>query len=304
MKILVTGASGFIGAALISALKAQGDTIVATSRLPNLLQRDGVTWHPADLGGGVDWHNLCQDVELIYHLAWASLPASSQVDPAADASTNVVGTLRLLQALRSNSKVRFVFASSGGTVYGELEGEAAREDHPTRPLTPHGVAKLAVENYLRVFAGQWGLDAVSARIGNPYGPSQRTDRVFGAVTTAVSRGLNRKPWTIFGDGSVVRDYVYVDDLVSALVALGRLRGGPGAINIGSGEGRSLNEIATLVGDELGHEMTVRFEASRRFDVSRSILDIRLAREVLGWEPLTSLREGIAATHAGLVAQSS
>jgi UDP-glucose 4-epimerase len=295
MKVLVTGATGFIGYALVQALTERGDQVAATCRDPTLHNTETITWFAADLSGGADWHALTEDIDVIFHLAWASLPATSHLDPAADANTNVVGTLRLLQAIRNNRRVRFVFASSGGTVYGKLNTAAAAESHPTRPLSAHGVAKLAIENYIRVFSKDWGIDTVSARIANPYGPTQKTNRGFGAVTTAITCALKNEDWTIFGDGSIIRDYIYIDDLTAALIALGEHRKGPPEVNVGSGEGHSLNDVARVVSLATCKQLKLNYKTPRNFDVPRSVLNIELAQTTLGWRPQVSFETGVGMT---------
>jgi UDP-glucose 4-epimerase len=299
MSALVTGASGFIGSAVVAALTRHGEHVVAVARRPPPVAAPGTSWIKADLRTHTEWSALLEGITTIYHFAWSTLPATSNEDPVADASDNIVATLRLLEAVKTKPRIRFVFASSGGTVYGQLQAGRAAETHPTQPTCAYGVSKLAVENYLRLFTSMWGLDAVTLRISNPYGPGQDTGRNFGAVTTFAQRALNGEPITIYGDGSVVRDYLYISDLVNAVVRAGQMRGGVPVMNIGSGVGRSLNDVVDTVAAALGRPVATRYLPPRNFDVPMSVLDIETARVALSWSPKVDFPHGVMSTLSGL-----
>ncbi len=299
MIALVTGASGFIGSALVAALTAEGHRVVAVARRPPPTACEGVSWVQADLRTYTGWTALLDRVTTVYHLAWSSLPATSNQDPIADAQDNIVGTLRLLEAAKTRPGIRFVFISSGGTVYGRLQTACAAETHPTHPTCAYGVSKMAVEKYLELYAALWGLDAITLRVSNVYGPGQDTQRNFGAVTTFARRALAGKPITIYGNGSVIRDYLYISDLVEALLAAGQMRGGGPVLNVGSGVGHSLNDVLRLVGAALGRPIAVEYLPARNFNVPISVLDISRARDTLSWKPKVPLADGTAATLAGL-----
>ena len=299
LRALVTGASGFIGSAVVAALVRRGEQVVAVARRSPPSAAPGTSWVETDLRTHTEWSPLLEGVTTIYHFAWSSLPATSNEDPVADAYDNIVGTLRLLEAVKARSGIRLVFASSGGTVYGKLQASRAAEAHPTQPTCAYGVSKLAVENYLRLFASMWGLDAVTLRISNPYGPGQDTARNFGAVTTFARRALNREPITIYGDGSVIRDYLYISDLVAAVVKAGEMRGGVDVMNIGSGVGRSLNEVVDTIAAALGRPVATRYLPPRNFDVPVSVLDIERAQFALSWSPRVDFFHGVMATLSGL-----
>lgn len=298
MTVLVTGASGFLGAALVEALAARGRTVLAAVRQPaaqSQAARDTVRYVPFDLARtDADLADLLEPVTTVYHLAWSSLPASSDADPVADASDNIVGTLRMLTALRGRD-VRFVFASSGGTVYGAMRGPRALESDRAEPSCAYGMSKLAVEGYLDLFGRLRNLDHVSLRVANPYGPRQSGVRNFGAVATFARRGLDGQPITIWGDGETVRDYVFLDDVVEAFVAAGDIRGGQRVINVGSGEGRSLNDLVAAIGNELGSPLDVRYEPARGFDIRTNVLDTALGVSALGWRARTPFSLGLAKT---------
>lgn len=295
MIALVTGANGFLGSALVTALAARGHEVIAAVRKPGSIDAQrGVREAVFDLSNGdAEWKAILAPADVIYHLAWSSLPATSDIDPVGDASENIVGAVRMLKALEDRDGVRFVFASSGGTVYGEMTGPTALESQVTAPISAYGMSKLAVEGYLGLFGRLRGLDHVSLRIANPFGPRQTGTRNFGAIATFARRGLNGEPITIWGDGRTVRDYVYLDDVVDALLAAGEKRGGPRILNVGSGVGRSLNDLIAAIESEIGRPLDVRYEKARGFDIGANVLDTRLAIQALGWRAATPFAEGLA-----------
>ena len=294
-RILVTGAGGFLGRTLVRRLRADGHTVLATGRGTSPFQADdGVVWHPLDLSlPAPDWPDL-DGIEIVYHLAWSTIPASANREPTEDVRVNVMGSLRLFEALPADARPRIVFTSSGGTVYGVLKRFPADEDHPLNPISAYGVSKRAVEAYLDVFSYETGRSAISLRIGNLYGPGQATDRMFGAVTQFSRLLLAGSPVTMFGDGSITRDYVYIDDVVEALLLAAR-SDFAGCLNIGTGEGHSLNAVAQAVGLALGTTPLIEHQPMRRFDVPVSVLDCRRAEAHLGWCATTPLAEGVAQT---------
>jgi UDP-glucose 4-epimerase len=301
MTTLVTGATGFIGQNLLRELLRRGNSVIALSRLP----RRGDDGHEKLLSWRLvpktapEWLELLKQVSTVYHLAWSSLPQSSNADPLFDASDNILGTLQLLEAAKKIGNLRFVFASSGGTVYGILRSVPANELHGTNPRCAYGISKLAVEKYLDLHHELWGLDGVALRIANAYGPGQHIGRNFGAISTFAAHVAAHEPVEIFGDGSIIRDYIYIDDLVAAFIAAGNHRGGPTVMNIGSGVGKSLNDIVAAL-RQVYKRVDVNYRPGRDLDVPVSILDISLATTTLKWRPCTSFEVGVERTATALL----
>jgi UDP-glucose 4-epimerase len=295
MRALVTGGTGFLGRALLRRLLDAGWYARATARRPAPGLDPRVDWRVADMATA-DWSPPLEGVDVVFHLAWSSVPASV-VDPAADAAENVVGSLRLIEAAAARPRPpRFVFASSGGTVYGDTAGRPAREDMPLDPIGAYAVAKESVERHLRRARRERGLDAVTLRLANPYGPGQwRPDRVFGVVATFLRAAIEGRPVPVFGDGRVVRDYFHVDDAVAAFlrVATGPL---PSAVyNIGSGVGRDLDEVRAAVEAVVGRPLAVERHAARPVDLPWAVLDASRAATDLGWRAEIPFEAGLAAT---------
>ncbi len=214
-----------------------------------------------------------------------------------DVESNVVGTLRMLHAASRGEVRKVVFISSGGTVYGMPQAVPIPESHPTEPRVSYAIAKLAIEKYLALFQSTHGLDHVVLRVANPYGERQRVDAAQGAVAVFLDRALRREPIEIWGDGTVVRDYLHVSDVARAFLRAIDYSGEPRVFNIGSGSGCSLNELLAAIERLLGRTVERRYLPGRGFDVPRNVLDITRARDVLGWAPRVSLEEGLRATLA-------
>lgn len=293
---LVTGASGFLGKALVKALLAHGETVIAIGRRPSpFVAHSRLMWRQIDLMGDVPLKQILSGVGTVYHLSWSTVPAEASLVPSKDARENIVGSLRLLESISSDQHVRFVFASSGGTVYGRLLQTRAKEDHPLNPISAYGISKRTVEAYLDLFAASVGLRPVSLRMGNLFGPGQDQNRLFGVVTQFARSALSGVPIILFGDGSNVRDYVYIDDAVEALMRAARVEHSPRALNIGSGEGHSLNEIISILEKHLQISIKVERRAARAFDAAISVLDPSLAFQEIGWSPKVPFEEGIVHT---------
>jgi UDP-glucose 4-epimerase len=298
VNCLVLGGGGFIGSHLAEALARAGHRVTVFDRpqgryLPLLKGcevRTGDFLEPRELEPAL------RGAELVFHMISTTVPRSSNDDPRADVSANVVGTLRLLELCKAHGVRRVVFPSSGGTVYGIPRATPVGEAHPTDPISSYGIHKLTIEKYLHLHHVLEGLDYHVLRIANAYGERQRTDTAQGAVAVFLERALRGEPIRIWGDGSVVRDYVYVGDIAQAFLRTLEHEGEPRIFNIGSGQGASLNQLIDEIARTLGRRPAVEYTPARRFDVPVNVLDASLARKHLGWAATTPLAEGIRRTH--------
>ena len=236
-------------------------------------------------------------VEVVYHFVSTTLPKTSNDDPIYDVRSNLVDTIQLLESCVEAGVRKVIFASSGGTVYGPPETLPITEDHPTAPISSYGIVKLAIEKYLSLFHHLYGLDYAVLRISNPYGPYQDPGGQQGAVGVFLNRLYTGRPITIWGDGEVVRDYLYVSDLVDALELAALIESREKVLNIGSGEGLSLNALIRCISEVVGEHPAVEYLPARPLDVPASVLNVGRAKSALGWEPETGLAEGIERTWA-------
>ena len=291
------GASGFIGRHTVAALAASGSRIACLSRRPPEQDADGVHWVLGDVRDEQAVLRALRGSDIAIYLASTSLPALANADMAAEVSHHVHSPVRAAELAISQGVAKFVFASSGGTVYGVKPAEALDEDRTCRPLTAYAVSKLAVEGYLGVMRRLHDLGAVSLRISNPYGEFQTPGRGQGFVSAAMKAAYGGEALRIWGDGSVVRDYVYVGDVAQAFVRAGLYTGGESVFNIGSGMGRTLLQVVSDVEQATGRTISVALEPRRTVDVPANILATDRARDHLGWAPRVDLGEGLRRTSA-------
>jgi UDP-glucose 4-epimerase len=302
-RCLVLGGKGFIGSHLVDALAAAGHPVRVLDRptVAPLSAAADVEWHDGDFGNGGDVARALDGCEVVFHLVSTTLPGSSNADPAFDVESNVAGSVRFLREAVRRGVKKVVFVSSGGTVYGVPKYVPIDEDHPTDPISSYGITKLAIEKYLRLFKTLNGLSYVVLRPSNPFGPRQRSQGAQGAVAVFLGKVLRGEPLEIWGDGSVVRDYHFIDDLTSAFMAALAYDGPERVFNIGSGEGHSLNQVLDGIAQVTGKKAERRYLPARTFDVPSNVLAIGRAAAELGWRPKTAFLDGLSRTAAWMKA---
>ena len=296
-RCLVLGGKGFIGSHLIDALLRRGFAVRAFDRanikpLNDTATAARVEWVDGDFTSEADVASVLKGCDVVYHLVSTTLPQSSNADPVFDVETNVAGSLRMLTHAVKEGVKKVVFISSGGTVYGIPKTVPIGEDHSTDPICSYGITKLAVEKYLHLFKVLHGLDYTVLRLSNPFGERQRIQAAQGAVAVFMGKVLRGEKIEIWGDGSVVRDYIYIGDAVSAMVLAANYVGDECVFNIGSGVGVSLKDIVKGIEEVTGKKANVTYTAARAFDVPVSVLDTTRARRALDWAPTTPFTEAL------------
>lgn len=284
---VVTGGTGFIGQSLSHYLRGKGHEVLIASRTREDEFKDN--WIEYDLKNPdslLGIRNIRPDG--IFHLAWSTTPATAELDPAADISTNLVGTVRLLDNLASVNCAKVVLISSGGTVYGRTGECAVAESHPLNPIGVYGSTKLAMEQYALHFHRLKNLDIRIARVSNPFGLGQRSAKMQGAASIFARKVVNDEIINIWGDGRNVRDYIPVSDAVAGVAAIMELDnqvvGTFPVFNVGSGRGLSLLELLQLIETEAGKTARVRHFPARSFDLTFNLLDVSKLRNLSGWIP--------------------
>jgi UDP-glucose 4-epimerase len=305
MTAVVVGASGFIGSHLVDALLAQGVPVRAVVRqgsgllAPAALLDSRLAVHRLDMADAEALASVCAGAEVVFHLASTTLPHSSNLDPGFDVSSNLLGALHVLEAVRRAGGARLVVVSSGGTVYGVPQQVPIPEDHPTEPTCSYGITKLAIEKYVALYRQLHGVQGVVLRVANPYGERQRLDAPQGVVPVFLGKALRGEPLEIWGDGSTVRDFLHISDVVRALLAAWLQPSEPLVFNVGSGTGLSLSALVELLAVELGRPLEVRHRPARGFDVPTNVLCIAQAQRCWGWQPEVSVAEGLRRFHSSL-----
>jgi len=296
-KALILGGGGFVGSHLAERLLRKGFRVSIFDR-PNLRRPSNLVkfpqlrWYEGDFVNHESLAEAIEEDQIVFHLVSTTLPKSSNENPVFDVESNLVGTLRLLDLMRDKGAQKIVFVSSGGTVYGVPKQVPIPESAPTEPLCSYGIAKLAIEKYLHLYGVLHGLKHVAIRLANPYGERQRPALAQGAVAVFLDRVMNGRAIEIWGDGSVVRDYIYAGDAADAIISASLYDGVGSVFNVGSGRGYSLNQIIEAIFEITNRKVEVLYSSGRPFDVPVSVLDISMARSELDWEPKTKLSEGV------------
>ena len=304
MRVAVTGGAGFIGSTLVDRLLAEGHEVdvidnLASGRLSNLAE--------ARAAGGVTFHqiDICSDdviellgrrqPEVIFHMAAQADVRVSIARPTFDASVNIIGSINVLEGARRAGSSRVVGAASGGTLYGEPSGDdiPTAETVAQRPLSPYGVSKKSMIDYMSAYRELYGIEYVALALGNVYGPRQDPHGEAGVVAIFAERLLRGESVTIFGTGEQTRDFVYVDDVVDAFYRAATRSGGL-VINIGTGEELSVNELYATMAAVTGTTTPPVFADARAGELFRSCLAVERAREQLDWSSWTTFAEGSAA----------
>lgn len=295
LRCSVLGGSGFLGNHLSGELHRRGASVVCYGRTAPSLP-DGI----AHLQGDFSTHDaiLAKAIEgsdVVYHLVTTSTPATAEANRLEDVEQNVCAAIRLLDLCVERGIPRVVFASSGGTVYGSALQPPFSERTLPQPISSYGISKLTIEHYLRLYNHAYGMRNISLRISNPFGPFQTGARNQGAIGTFARKMLSGDNIDIWGDGEVIRDYVYVSDVIDAFVRVARYSGSADVLNIGSGRGRSIKDVIASLEAVVGKPAKVTYHPRRTFDVAASVLDCDLARQELGWEATTSWTAGLVST---------
>ncbi|MCU1370482.1 MAG: Nucleoside-diphosphate-sugar epimerase [Ilumatobacteraceae bacterium] len=306
MRALVTGGAGFIGSTLVDRLLAEGHEVdvvddLSSGSMANLADARGngdhkFQFHRMDIRDA----SLSELIErrrpeVVFHLAAQIDVRVSVTDPAHDAMINIIGSLNVLEGARRAGTRKVVFASSGGTLYGVVPDEdlPANESLPQRPVSPYGISKKAVGDYLYAYRELYQLEFTALALANVYGPRQDPHGEAGVVAIFAGRLLADEPCTVFGDGSQTRDYVFVDDVVDAFVRAAD-KGNGLIINIGTGVETSVNDLYATMARVAGVDRAATLAEARPGEIARSALDASRAEMQLGWKPWTDLAAGSSA----------
>jgi UDP-glucose 4-epimerase len=288
------GGGGFIGTNLCRRLVLAGHRVRAFGRrcqFPDELR--GAEWYQGDFTDATALAAALDTFDVVFHLVHNTTPQSANLDMVGDVQGNVLASLALFDLCGKLKVRRLVFVSSGGTVYGLPSAIPTPETAPTDPIGAYGVSKLSIEKYLAVYQRLHGLDYRILRVTNPYGPFQVPIKNQGLIAAIISKALRGETNEIWGDGSVIRDYVFIDDVVDALVAAASDQSEGRIFNIGSGVGRSVREVIAAIELALGEELDITWKQGRAADVPASVVAIERARDLMGWQPKISLDSGLA-----------
>jgi UDP-glucose 4-epimerase len=300
-KCLILGGGGFIGSHLIHGLLNAGYH-VRIFDVKNFSKRNieeftaGIEIIEGDFNNPVDVQTAIDGVDYIYHLISTTLPANSVLNPCYDVESNLIPTIKLLQYCVKTPIKKIVFISSGGTIYGIPEQIPIKESHASNPINSYGITKRTIESYFNLYNKQWGLNTCIFRLSNPYGEKQNPKGTQGVIPVFLYKAIHGEIIEVWGDGTVIRDYVHINDVIEVLIKAITIDTPEIIYNLGSGIGTSLNEILNLIKEHLEPELKVNYLNARSFDVPINILDISLLRQRFSLPNNVSLKTGIIELH--------
>ena len=302
MNILILGAAGFIGTNLIIELaKNQNDCIMAVDRDESFftalksMNLSNIRYCVSDLTMDSDYNELVEGQDVVYHLVSTTVPTTSNQHIAEELKANVVMSANLFEACVKQKVNKVAFISSGGTVYGKEADCPLNEKVPTNPISSYGIQKVTIEKLLYLYNYMYGLDYRIIRLSNPYGPFQRPNGVLGAVTTFTYKAIKGEEIIVYGDGSVVRDFIFIDDAIRGILNIVNGEDKHHTFNLGCGYGTSIADVLKAVSSSLDIELNIKYTAGRRVDVPVNYLDISRYERSYGKLNPICLEEGIKKT---------
>ena len=296
MKVIIVGGAGFIGRNILKHFTKAGiDVCVYDRYLPygdDVVFFKDIEYIQGDLSGQKEFERIISKGDTVIHLLSTSYPNNSNINIYRDAYNNILPGVMLVEACVKKDVGRIIFASSGGAVYGEPQYVPLDENHPLNPVSSYGIHKMVVEKYLKLVYKLYGIRTISLRISNPYGPGQKPYSGQGFIATALASAKMDRTIEIWGDGNATRDYIYIDDVVKAFNQALFYDGEYSVFNIGSGTGKSVNDILEEIQKVEGKSLKTEHYPKTSAEVGRNVLDCSRAKKYLGWEHETGLFDGL------------
>lgn len=295
--VLIVGGNGFLGAHLVDALVQDGHSVTVFDRFSSgpSYESTQVRAVVGDFLSRADIDSAVNGQQIVFHFLSTTTPMSAQNDPALDVRTNLEQSIELLDACVKAKVRHFYFASTGGAIYGDQGRHLYGEDICPQPTSPYAIGKLTIEHFLRYFRVQFGLASTVLRISNPYGPGQRSNHRQGIIPIALRQAASGKPVTRFGSGSMVRDYLFIDDLVRMIRLMVRVTPRHGIYNLGSGVGHSVNQVLAAIASASGLELEIVERPRPSTFIEKVILDTSRYKGEFGEFELTTLDAGVLRT---------
>ena len=296
-RCLILGGGGFIGSHLAQYLVNDGYNVrvfdVKNFGKKNLLSFiDKLEIVEGDFSNPVDVSLAIKDVDFIFHLISTTIPSNSVLNPSYDVESNVVPTINLLQQCVDVKIKKIIYLSSGGTVYGIPNQIPIPEDHSCNPINSYGITKRTIESYFKLYNKLWGLDACIFRLSNPYGERQNPKANQGVIPVFLKKAIENESIEVWGDGQVVRDYIYIGDVIRLLVQSIENPTPEIVYNVGSGIGTSLNELLNIIREKFNPQININYLMGRNFDVPINVLDTALVKSRFNWKPTVDLVDGL------------
>ncbi|MBN2733772.1 MAG: NAD-dependent epimerase/dehydratase family protein [Methanomicrobiaceae archaeon] len=299
-KCIIFGGNGFIGSHLAEKLLRQGYEVKifgsfrnGTSNLSDCI--NDVEIIKGDYLNSHDVSSALKDVDILFHYISNTNNATKPLNPVFEIETNIIGSVRLLQAALDNYVEKIIYPSSGGTIYGETNGKPVSEDEPKNPVSPYAISKFTIERYLEYFHRNYGMKYSVIRYSNPFGERQNPHGNQGVIPVFLNKILHGESPVIFGDGTAVRDYIYIDDAIDATLAVLESKTKETIFNVGSGDGYSLNQLINIMSEITGRNISPVYTDDSGNNISKIVLDISRISNATGWTPKVSIHDGILKT---------
>lgn len=293
-KVLILGAMGFIGKNILHTLEPLYELIAydrkgAFDNFPI----NNIICYEGDFKTEARWAEILEGVDCVIHLVSTTNVNSKTENIEEEIKENVLPTIKLLESMVFNHVKKLLFISSGGTVYGITSKHPIIESTPLFPICPYGVQKKTIESYLTLYNYLYGMENIILRVSNPYGLGQDVKRTQGIIPIFINNAINKRPITVWGNGENIRDYIYMDDLMQAILRILNYHGNHAIFNVGSGVGHSINDIIGIIREELNiNNLKVEYLPARAMDVPVNILDNHLLKQETGWSPKVTLQAGV------------
>ncbi|MFT5984148.1 MAG: UDP-glucose 4-epimerase [Ulvibacter sp.] len=297
MKILVLGGSGFIGSHIVEKLIGQRHSVVVYGRSKNKFkaETDNVKYILGDVSNKKLLANTMNGIDMVIHLSWSSVPVGSNGRIQQDLQENVSNFIYFLDLMVIKNIRKLIFFSTGGAIYGNTCAGTISENFMKKPISSYGITKLMAERYLHLYEHLHGLQTIILRPSNPYGPLQNYHKNQGVIAKFLHLISEDKPITVYGDGSVVRDFIYIDDLVEFCMKVIR-HFHPGTYHVSSNQGVSIQQIIDVIQYDAQLNVKIRYKEQRMSDVNRVVLDNSRAQKIFNWRPKVDLLKGIQRTN--------
>jgi UDP-glucose 4-epimerase len=294
IKCLVVGGSGFLGSDLIIHLINNKFDVIGFCRNPipeNLRKFIGsgeLTWKEGDYSNKEQIEEIINEIDYLFHLACDSVPKTSNENIKLDLKNNLIPSIQLIEMATAAKIKKFIFYSSGGAIYGNQGNKDLSENCTLQPISSYGIHKLTIEKYLSLYEYIGGLNYSIMRVGNPYGTNKNQKKGHGVVGVFLEKIKKNELIEIWGDGTIVRDYIHVQDIADAAIKIINYQGKFRVFNIGSGVGFSINDLLEIMIKNTKNLVKITYLDKRVVDVEKNILDITLAKKELGWKPNNSI----------------
>jgi UDP-glucose 4-epimerase len=292
MNILVIGGTGFIGSHLVDALVNENHSIYVFGRHKPKYENSNVKYIYGDFNDISPLKLVLEKIEIIYHLLSTTVPTSANLNPKFDIESNLLNTVNFLEKLEFLNVQKIIYISSGGTVYGNSKLQPINENHSLNPLGSYGIVKVAIENYIKYFSDKFKIPYLILRPSNPYGPRQNYEGKQGVISSFLYNAINNKDLNVWGDGTNIRDYIYISDLVDFIIKSSFSKN-TGTFNVGSGKGESIIDIINEVEQVTHSKQLINFIKTKNMAVNKIVLDISKSKKTFNWKPKVLLFEGIS-----------